>query len=334
MRFEGLNPSDYLVPAANVFIRNHLNTPTIDANTWKLTVEGSGITKPMTFTYDELQKLPSKTITRAHECAGNGRSMFKTFLNKPAQGTQWVFGAWAVVEWTGVPLSEILQRAGVKPTATNVMPIGLDQPRVRRPMPINRANADDTLVAWAMNGQPLLPDHGFPARVVVPGWVGVQSTKWVGTIQVAEEQLYSDWNTKNYVFIGPDFQPQPPALGPAVNEQVMKVAIALPWPGTLKAGQQTVHGYAWTPRGKVGKVDVSADGGKTFAPAQLIEPNLEIAGVRWQYAFTAQPGDMTLTARVTDDRGNVQPTDFATQKWNEQGYLFAVAVPHPIKVTA
>lgn len=184
-------------------------------------------------------------------------------------------------KWSGpeVPLAELLQRAGLKPTATKVMPIELDQPRVRRPMPLDRAMADGTLVAWAMNGQPLLPDHGRPARVVVPGWVVVQITKWVSTIQVAEEALYSDWNTKNYVTIGPDYQPRPPALGPAVNEQVMKVAIAFPWTATLKASQQVVHGYAWTPRGKVGKVEVSTDGGKVFGPAKLIEPNLEVAGV-------------------------------------------------------
>jgi sulfane dehydrogenase subunit SoxC len=334
MRFEALNPDQYLVPAANFFIRNHAATPSINERTWRLSIEGSGVERPFSLSYDELVGLPSKTVTRSLECSGNGRSFFQTFLNRPAQGTQWKFGAYGVAEWTGVPLSELLQRAGVKRTARDVMPIGLDQPNVRRPMPIDRAMLEDTMLVWAMNGQPLLPDHGFPARVIVPGWVGINSTKWVGTIQVAEEQLYSDWNTRTYVLIGPDYQPQPPGLGPPIDEQVMKCAVALPWPATLRAGQQTVHGYAWSPSGTIGKVDVSTDGGRTFQPARLIEPNVEKAGVRWEFAFDARPGETTLTARATDDKGNVQPTDLSQQTWNEQGYLFGVAVPHPVTVGA
>ena len=334
MRYEALSPDQYLVPAANLFVRNHAATPVIDEKAWQLSIEGSGVERPLALTYDELTRLPAKTLTRSLECAGNGRSFFQTFLNRPAQGTQWKLGAYGVAEWTGVPMSELLERAGVKRTATNVMPIGLDQPRVRRPMPIDRAMLDDTMVVWAMSGQPLLPDHGFPARVIVPGWVGINSTKWVGTIQVAEEPLSSDWNTRTYVLIGPDYQPQPPALGPAISDQVMKSAIALPWPASLKAGQQTVRGYAWSPDGKIGTVDVSTDGARTFRSARLIEPNIEKAGVRWEFTFDAQPGEMTLTARATDDRGNAQPIGFAEQPWNEQGYLFAVAVPHPVSVTA
>ena len=334
MRYEALKPDQLLIPAANFFVRNHVSTPPIDAATWKLSVEGSGVEKPLTLSYDELRKLPSTTLTRALECSGNGRSFFQSMLNRPAQGTQWKLGAWGVAEWTGTPLAEILQRAGVKTSATNVMPIGLDQPRVRRPMPLDIASRDDTLVVWGMNGQPLPPDHGFPVRVMVPGYVGINSTKWVGTIQVAEEPLYSDWNTKTYVLIGPDYPPREPALGPALEHQVMKAAVALPWPATLQAGPRTVRGYAWVPNGTVGKVDVSIDGGKTFQPATVLDPNTEKAGARWEFAFTAQAGDLTLTTRVTDDKGNAQPIDVATQKWNEQGYLFGVAVPHPVKVTA
>jgi DMSO/TMAO reductase YedYZ molybdopterin-dependent catalytic subunit len=334
MRFEALKPDQFLVPPENLFVRSHAATPSIDEKTWKLSIEGSGVDKPLSLSYDELLKLPSKTLTRSLECAGNGRSFYQTFLNKPAQGTQWKFGAYGVGEWTGVPLSELLQRAGLKPSATNVMAIGLDQPRVRRPLPLDRAMLDDTLLVYAMNGKPLLPDHGFPARLIVPGYVGVNSTKWVGTIQVAEEPLFSDWNTKTYVLIGPDYQPQGQALGPAVGEQVMKSALALPWPAELKAGQQTVRGYAWSPRGKIGKVEVSTDGGQSFQPARLVEPNVEKAGVRWEFSFEARPGDLTLTPRATDDQGNAQPLDLAQQKWNEQGYLWAVAVPHPVKVTA
>jgi len=114
----------------------------------------------------------------------------------------------------------------------------------------------------------------------------------------------------------------------------MKSAVALPWPGTLKAGSQTVWGYAWSPAGKIAGVEVSVDGGKSFGPARLIEPNVEKAGVRWEFTFDAQVGDITITPRATDETGATQATDTSTQKWNETGYLFAVAAPHPVTVAA
>jgi sulfane dehydrogenase subunit SoxC len=109
--------------------------------------------------------------------------------------------------------------------------------------------------------------------------------------------------------------------------------VALAWPATLRAGSQTVWGYAWSPMGKIGRVDVSVDG-SPFQPATLMEPNIEKAGVRWQLTFNATPGSITITPRATDDQGNTQPTDPKGQLWNEQGYIFAVAAPHPVTVTA
>jgi sulfane dehydrogenase subunit SoxC len=237
-----------------------------------------------------------------------------------------------VAEWTGVPLAQLLDRAGVKKSAVDVVGIGLDPPKVQRSMSMDKATQQDTLVVYAMNGQPLLPDSGFPARLLTPGWVGVANIKWLGTLQVTEERAFTDWNTKNYVLIGPDYQAQPPALGPIINDQVMKSAVALPWPAPLKPGSQTVWGYAWSPKGTIAAVDVSIDGGKSWAAASLIDPNVEKAGVRWEFAFDAQPGDITISPRATDDSGAVQPTDPSTQTWNEQGYIFAVAAPHPVKI--
>jgi DMSO/TMAO reductase YedYZ molybdopterin-dependent catalytic subunit len=334
MRFEALSRDQYLVPAANFFVRDHASTPLVDEKTWKLSIEGSGVDKPFTLTYDELIALPSTTVTRYIECAGNGRGFYNELLHQPAQGTQWHLGAYGVAEWKGVRVAELLDRAGVKRSAVDVVGIGLDPPQVQRPMSIDKAMQDDTLVAYAMNGQPLLPDSGFPARLLTPGWIGVANIKWLGSLQVVEQKAYTDWNTRTYVLIGPDYQPQPPSLGPIINDQVMKSAVALPWPATLKPGSQTVWGYAWSPSGKISKVDVSLDGGASFQAARLIDPNVEKAGVRWELTFDARPGEMTITPRATDDEGNAQPTDPSTQKWNEQGYLFAVAVPHPVTVAA
>ena len=331
MRFENMADRGYTVPNSLFFVRDHEASVAVNPKLWKLSIEGDGVEKPLTLTYDDLLKLPSKTITRYVECAGNGRSFFQTFLKKPAEGGQWHLGAWGVAEWTGVPLSELLNRAGIKKTATEVMPIGLDKPHVRRPMPVSKAMEEDTMLVYMMNGDILPIDHGFPARVLVPGWVGVANIKWVGSIQVTEKHNAVDWNTNLYIMIGPDYKPEPPAKGPPVNEQVLKSALALPWPATLKAGSQTVKGYAWSPQGKIAKVEVSVDEGKTFAPAKLIDPNIERAGVRWEFTFDAKPGMTSITPRATDEKGNTQ-ADISQQKWNQQGYLFGAMVPHPVTV--
>ncbi len=287
---------------------------------------------PLTLTYDDLLKLPTKTVTRYVECAGNGRSFYASLLNNPAQGGQWHLGGYGIAEWMGVSLSEILSRAGIKSSAVDVMPIGLDSTQVRRPMSVAKAMADDTILAYMMNGDILPIDNGFPARVLTPGWVGVANIKWVNKINVSTTPQYSDWNTKLYILVGPDYQPQPPADGPILNTQTMKSALCLPFPATLKAGSQKVVGYAWSPSGKIAKVDVSLDGGSTFQPAMLTEPNIERAGSRWEFSLNAQPGNMAITPRATDDQGNVQ-YPVSQQKWNQQGYIFGAMVPHPVTVS-
>ncbi|MBI4188181.1 MAG: sulfite oxidase [Chloroflexi bacterium] len=333
MRFEVMANRSYLTPNSLFFVRSHTSTPLIDIKTWRLRIEGDGVQNPFELTYDDLLKMPSRTVTRFVECAGNGRSFFGSLMNKPADGGQWHLGAYGIAEWTGVPLTDLLRRAGLKKTAVDVMPTGLDSSNVERPMPVAKAVAEDTIVAYLMNGEILQLDHGFPARVIAPGWVGVNSVKWVGKITVSEKPIYVEKNTKSYVLIGPDYQPQPPADGPAITNQTIKSACALPWPATLNAGSQKVVGYAWSAFGKIARVEVSLDGGKTFRDATLTGPNIEQAGTRWELSFTAQPGAITITPRATDDKGNTQ-YDVSQQKWNKLGYLFGAVVPHPVTVVS
>jgi len=332
MKFENMLNQDYLMPNSLFFVRNHTATPFIDVAKWNLSIEGNGISNPMTLTYDDLFNLPSTKVTRYVECAGNGRSFYDTILKNQAQGGQWHLGAYGIAEWVGIRLSEILSRAGIKSNAVDVMPVGLDSTSVARPMPLDKAMQDDTILAYMMNGDILPVDHGFPARVIVPGWVGVSSVKWVGKIQVSTEKLYTDKNTTSYVLVGPGYQAEGPALGPAVTTQTMKSALCLPWPATLKAGPQQVVGYAWSPAGKIAKVDVSLDGGSTFQAATLTGQNIERAGTRWEFSFNAAPGLTSITPRATDDQGNVQYPS-SQQKWNQQGYIFGAMVPHPVTVS-
>jgi sulfane dehydrogenase subunit SoxC len=303
----------------------------VDLAAWSLSIGGDGVAKPFTLTYNDLLKMPTTTVTRYVECAGNGRGFYASLLNKAAQGGQWHLGAYGIADWTGVKLSAILNQAGLKSTAVDVMPTGLDSTNVERPMPVAKAMEDDVILAYMMNGDILPVDHGFPARVVVPGWVGVNSIKWVGKITVSTQPIYVEKNTTTYVLIGPDYQAQGPALGPPVTTQVMKSAVCLPFPATLNAGPQKIVGYAWSPNGQISKVDISLDGGKSFQPATLTGSNIEKAGTRWEFSFTAQTGDMTITPRATDVKNNVQ-YDLSQQKWNQQGYLFGAMVPHPVKV--
>ena len=329
MRWENLYSRGYLVPNELFFVRDHSRTPRVELATWRLRVEGSGISRPREFTYDEIVGMPSVSTIKFVECAGNGRRFFEAQYGKRGEGSQWHLGAVGVAEWTGVPLRELLARAGVKRTARDVMPEGVDDLKVRRPMPVEKAHMDDTLVVYAMNGQALPPDHGFPARVLVPGWVGVANTKWVGRIEVSEHPLYAPWNTDSYVLIGPDYKPDPPLKGPFLTSQAVKSAFELPWEGEIPAGRRLLRGRSWSGLGKIAQVEVSLDRGVTWQPARLREPNLPQAWVRWDLDWDAHPGTYSLRARATDEKGRTQP---AGVPFNEQGYLYWAVVGHPITV--
>ena len=329
MRWEVMYSRGYVVPNELFFVRNHSRTARVDGASWRLRVEGSGVSSPREFTYNEILALPSVSVTRFVECAGNGRSFFEGRYGKKALGGQWKFGAIGVAEWTGVPLREVLDRAGLKRTARDVMPEGVDELKVRRPLSIAKALADDTLLVYAMNGQTLLPDHGFPLRALVPGWIGVANIKWVGRIEVSDQPLFSAWNTESYVLFGPDYKPNPPAKGPIITSQSVKSAFELPWDAELPAGPRLLRGRSWSGQGKIAKVEVSLDREVTWREARLREPNIPQAWVRWDLDWSALPGSYSLRARATDERGNKQT---ASMPWNDQGYLYSAVVGHPIRV--
>jgi DMSO/TMAO reductase YedYZ molybdopterin-dependent catalytic subunit len=302
----------------------------VDVKKWHLKLEGSGIQKPMELSYDELLSLPSVSVIRYVECAGNGRSFFEAASGKKADGTQWKLGAIGVAEWTGVPVTEILNRAGIKKSASDVMPEGLDDLKVRRPLSVAKAMEPDTLLVYAMNGQPLPADHGFPARMLVPGWIGIANIKWVGRLEVSEKPLFSSWNTDTYVFIGPDYKPEPPAKGPILSSQNIKSALELPWGGQISAERRLVRGRSWSPFGKIAKIEYSLSEGKNWQTARLREPNVPAAWVRWDFDWEPKPGKHTIRVRATDEKGNTQPDGVP---FNQQGYLYNAVVDHPITVT-
>ncbi|MBI2909532.1 MAG: sulfite oxidase [Chloroflexi bacterium] len=313
-----------ITPTPLFFLRNHVATPIIDVKTWRLKVEGSAVEKPMELTFDDLLNLPSRSQLSWVECAGNGRSFFDKFGGKVAQGGQWRLGGISVAEWTGVPLSEVLKKAGVKSNAVDVLLEGLDQAKVGRPIPIKAAMEPHVMLAYSMNGESLPPDHGFPVRAIVPGWIGVANIKWLGHIAVEDKPVKTRFNTDLYIMKGPDYPYQP-----SLSLQNIKSAVALPWEATLKAGSRIVRGFAWSAYGKIAKVEHSLDGGKTWKPAVLLEPNTPFVWARWEFPWQAAPGNHTIMIRATDEKGNAQPDKVP---WNEQGYLYNAVISHPVKV--
>ena len=334
MRWENMYNRGYLVPNELFFVRNNNPTPRIDPANYKLQVFGNGVLHPRSFSYDDILNLPSISVIRAVECAGNGRSFYKTAYGQEASGTQWKLGGIGVAEWTGVPMREVLERAGVKSNAKDVMLISLDEKKIQRPIPIEKALAEDTLLVYAMNGDILPPDHGFPIRALIPGWVGIANIKWVGSIQVATSPLFSLYNTKKYILIGNDYSvsqelQEAGVLGEIVTEQKPKSAFELPWAGEIASGKRLLRGRSWSAQGKISQVEVSLDNGRNWQQARLREPNLPQAWVRWDIDWNAHPGIYQLQARATDEAGNKQPL---TVPSNQKGYLYWGVVTHSIRV--
>ncbi|MDH6128414.1 DMSO/TMAO reductase YedYZ molybdopterin-dependent catalytic subunit [Kitasatospora sp. GP82] len=340
MRWDTLRDSctGFHIPTERFFIRNHTSTPVIDPDAWRLTVTGSGLRGPaVDFDLAGLRRLPATGLSSAVECAGNGRSYFESQQQQNVPGTPWTLGGIGVARWRGVRLAEVLRRAGLRPEAVDVMPIGLDPEyvttdgqnlgHVRRPLPIGKA-LDDVLLAYEMNGAPLAADHGAPVRLVVPGWVGIASIKWIGTIEVAAEPLYSPWNTDFYRMFGPDY---PPDGGAELAEQVVKSVFELAHDAVLARGRcHRLHGRSWSGAAAIREVEVSTDGGAHWSCARLRDLSHASTWTRWTFDWRPQrPGPYELLARASDQEGNIQPPQAV---FNREGYLFGATVVHPVIV--
>jgi DMSO/TMAO reductase YedYZ molybdopterin-dependent catalytic subunit len=335
MRWEAMRGQGYHTPTDRFFVRNHTSTPLIDPGAWRLWLHGTGLRAPRSFTYEDLLALPATTIDAAIECAGNGRGLFAAQQHEHAPGTPWRLGGIGVARWRGVRLAVLLERAGITGDAVDLMPRGLDphyveggvdHGPVRRPLPVGKA-LRDVLVAYEMNGEPLPPDHGFPARLVVPGWAGVASIKWLGDIEVSTGRLTSPWNTEFYRVFGPG---QAQGGGPLTG-QVVKSAFELPWDATLRTGRlHVLRGRSWSGNGRIVRVEVSTDDGRTWQRAHTRTSHLARAWAPWHLAWRpGEPGRHLLLARATDETGATQP--FRTP-FNTLGYLFDAVVRHPVTV--
>ncbi|MGB2834445.1 MAG: sulfite oxidase [Candidatus Sulfotelmatobacter sp.] len=314
----------WLTPVPHFFVRNHMFEPTeLDPHDWLLSIGGE-VEKPITLNLAELSKIETHSVVNTLECAGNGRS-----LHRPqVPGIQWGKGAVGTARFSGPRLRDVLQRAGVKPTGKHVMFRGLDEvpgkvPPFIRSIPIAKALDADTILATHMNGSPLPKHHGFPARVLVPGWIGAASCKWLTEIKVLEAEFVGNFMSGGYRVPN-----QPAKPGEAVKPEDthpltalnVKSVIAGPTDGAnLKAGNIRVHGAAWAGEADIEKVEISTDGGTTWIPAKLGHDQAHYAWRLWALDWKpGKIGDYTILSRATDNQGRTQP---ATAVWNPSGYL-------------
>ncbi|HSS16876.1 MAG TPA: sulfite oxidase [Candidatus Dormibacteraeota bacterium] len=305
---------NFITPTKSFFVRTHFPIPSIDRDAWWLHVEGE-VEKPFAINYEELLKLESLTIPVTLECAGNNRN----FLEPKVKGVQWELGAVGTAEWTGVPLSVLLNRAVVKSNAREVTLEGadhgmLDDPksppgrlRFSRSVPLDKARRD-VLLAYRMNGTDVPPEHGFPVRAIVPGWYAMASIKWLQRIIVTDQPFTGYYQTLDYAYwkrrgdIG--------ELTP-LSEMLIKAEIAKPAQGETvsKNSNVRVHGAAWTGDGEITKVELSTDGGATWNAASLIGVSKRNAWRLWEFDWRtpSKPGQAHLVARAADSLGQAQP---------------------------
>src|SRR5215469_16181157 len=314
----------WLTPVPRFFVRNHMHEPNeLDAATWRLTIGGE-VDKPYSLSLSDIAKLESHSVISTLECAGNGRS-----LHRPqVPGIQWGKGAVSTAKFTGPRLRDVLQRAGVKSSGKHVMFRGLDEvpgkvPPFIRSIPIEKALDSETLIATQMNDEPLTKHHGFPARAMVPGWVGAASCKWLTEIKVLDSEFVGNFMSPGYRFPNQPVKPGD-AVKPEDTHVVtglnVKSVIAGPLDGaTLKHGKLTVQGAAWAGEADIVKVEVSTDGGSSWNAAALGRERSHYAWRLWSFSWNAKRGDHVIQSRATDSQGRAQPAEAV---WNPSGYLY------------
>jgi DMSO/TMAO reductase YedYZ molybdopterin-dependent catalytic subunit len=313
----------FLTPNDLFFIRS--NGPVsidIPADEWRLTVSGL-VGEELELSLADLQGMNPRTITAFLECSGNSRGRFAAEPEE-VEGTQWGNGAVGNAEWTGVSLIDVLDMAGVQEGAVDVVSQGGDFEEMRRGLPIEVATYPDVMLVWQMNGEDLPAPNGGPVRLLVPGWGGIASTKWIVGLDVIDHPFDGHYNTESYVIIDEDGTIVRP-----VREMPPKSVITAPVSGAeLTAGEQTVSGFAWSGYAGIDRVEVSIDGGE-WQEAQIVEEAGPLSWVRFAFPWNAEAGEHVLRSRATDEIALSQPE---AVNWNAKGYQMNAVFDVPVTV--
>lgn len=310
--------NSFFTPNEQFYIRTHFEVPELKSSEYSLKIEGH-VERPLEISYDELRQMPSRTLAALLECSGNSRVL----LEPPQVSIRWEQGGVSNAEWTGVPLSAVLERAGVRQGAVEVILEGhdkgkFDEPNPKSPgeipyarsLPIEKARQPEVLLAYRMNGKDLPPEHGYPVRALVAGWYGMASVKWLRRIIVTDQPfqgmfqtfMYSVWERRHGL----------PTLTP-VAESGVKSQIARPMLHEVvpTSSSYRIFGAAWSGEPEIKKVEISTDGGKSWSAAKLGERSVPFAWRFFEHKWHVpeRSGKYTLMARATDARGEVQPME-------------------------
>jgi sulfane dehydrogenase subunit SoxC len=288
-----------ITPNGLFYERDHAGIPTINPDEHRLMIHGM-VERPLLLTMDDLTRVPS--VSRVHflECSGNSSKEWAT----PTNSVQLSYGLLSCAEWTGVPLSTLLDAAGVKPDAKWILAEGADAAGLDRSIPIQKA-MDDALVVYAQNGEPLRPEQGSPVRLLLPGFEGNMNIKWLRRIKVGTKPWMTREETSQYTDLMPDGKSRQFTFVMGA-----KSVITHPAPGgkSIRPGTNEISGLAWSGRGKISRVDVSIDGGRSWTTAALDAPVLSRCLTRFRLPWTWHGKPVALASRAVDETNYVQPT--------------------------
>jgi DMSO/TMAO reductase YedYZ molybdopterin-dependent catalytic subunit len=331
MHLEGLRYD--VTPAGMHYLLIHFDVPETDESDWSLSVGGL-VREPLELSMADLRSRPSLTMPVTMECAGNGRAR----LSPRPISQPWITEAIGTAEWTGTPLRPILEEAGIEENAVELVFRGADhgiqggvEQDYERSLSLEDAMRDEVILAYAMNGAPLPPQHGFPLRLVVPGWYGMTSVKWLTAVQAVSEP-FRGFQMESY-----RVRHRPEDEGEPVTRMSPRSLLIPPgFPDFLTrrrfvdVGRHELRGRAWSGWGAIARVEVSSDGGATWADAAVGEAASPYAWVPWTFSWHAVgPGSFELCCRATDAAGNQQPREPA---WNLGGFWNNAVQRVPVEV--
>jgi sulfane dehydrogenase subunit SoxC len=311
-----------ITPLGMHYLLIHFDVPHVDEGTFRLDVRGL-VRSPLTLTLDELRSRPRVTLPVTLECSGNGRAR----LTPRPISQPWLNEAVGTAEWTGTPLLPILEEAGADDGAVEVVFTGHDrgvqggiEQDYEFSLPVKEAMRPEVLLAYEINGQPLPPQHGFPLRVIVPGWYGMTHVKWLKRITLVGQPFGGYQKVEAYRVTDREDEPGTQVtrilprslmLPPGIPDFVTRVRLLPPGPTMLE-------GRSWSGTGPVERVEVTTDGGSSWADADLHAPVSPHAWRRWTFPWApTEPGEYELASRATDAAGNTQPLE---QSWNLKGH--------------
>ncbi len=328
----GVLPHDFITPDKSFYIRTHGDIPAVDAKSYRLKIEGL-VEAPGEFSLDELQKrFPKTECVATLTCAGNRRREFNAF--QPVSGVPWDAGAIGNANWTGIKLSDLLKHCRLKDGAAHIWFDGKDLVKAGSGMtnfggsiPLDKAMQNDdaplgALLAWAMNGADLSAEHGRPLRAIVPGYIGARSVKWLSRLVISDRPSPNHYVQSAYKLVTKDDELLKTEQAPTYRFPI-NVAICDPTPqAKVSAGMVTVRGYALPtglPDAKIKEVEVSANGGRRWTKARLLDEHVPFCWTRWEADVPVTERTSVLIARAADTSGGVTPD---RPNWNLHGYLY------------